>query len=81
MASVFDTPVTVPNLAGMAGAAVEAACHTAGLVYQNVLYGTALGGSVNGGVITAPVVVSQVPAAAVVVGLGSTVRVNMGRGL
>ena len=81
MASVFDTPVTVPNLAGMAGAAVEAACHTAGLVYQNVFYGNALGGNKDGGVVTASVVASQVPSAAAVVGLGSTVRVNMGRGM
>ena len=81
MASIFDTPVTVPNLVTMAGAAVEAACHTAGLVYQNVLYGNALGGDPDGGVITAPVVASQSPAAAVVVVRGATVRVNMGRGL
>jgi beta-lactam-binding protein with PASTA domain len=81
MASAFDTPVTVPNLVTMAAAAVESACRTAGLVPQNLFYSNALGGDRDGGVVTAPVVASQVPAAAAVVGLGSTVRVNMGRGM
>jgi hypothetical protein len=79
MASAFDTLVTVPDLFGLVGAAVESSCRTAGLVPQGILYSNALGGALSGGIAVAPGVASQVPAAAASVGKGSTVIVNMSR--
>lgn len=81
MSSVFDSTVAVPDLARMTATAAEAALLVLGLVPQNLSFGATSGGAFNGSPVSDPIVTVQSITAAEEVPIGTTVFVEMGRGL
>jgi hypothetical protein len=72
----MPTTVATPTCTGIAVAAIEAALKTAGLGYSGMMASKAAGGAVDGGLASTLLCTSQVPAAGVVVDLGTNVALK-----
>jgi hypothetical protein len=72
----MPTTVATPTCTGNAVAAIESALKTAGLGYSGMMASRAEGGALDSGIASTLLCVSQVPAAGVVVDLGTNVALK-----